>query len=42
VADKLRILGLRRSATAGGLAELFARPERSAEDSLRARGFSTR
>ncbi|MBM4358077.1 MAG: FAD-dependent oxidoreductase [Deltaproteobacteria bacterium] len=41
LADKLRILGLRRDAARGSFAELFARDEVSTAASLEARGFSS-
>ena len=41
LADKLRVLVLRQRACRGTLAELFARPERSTREALRALGFSS-
>jgi hypothetical protein len=40
--DKLRLLGLRRHALRGSLDDLYQRPETTALDLLRARGFSPR
>jgi phytoene dehydrogenase-like protein len=42
LADKLRLLGLRRRALAGDLAALYARPEQSADALLAGLGFSER
>jgi len=41
IADQLRVLALRRRATRGTLAELYARPDRPALASLRDCGFGT-
>lgn len=42
LADKLRLLGLRRRALSGDLAALYARPEQPASDLLDVLGFSAR
>ncbi len=41
LADKLRLLGLRREATHGDLADLYGRPETTADAFLTARGLSS-